>query len=397
MTRMFQGNGRPTGLALPVLVLLAALLICPAVTSAAKAGKKEKREGLNTQFRTIAEEMKALYQDGKLEEIISSYKKNCLRRDKDKLKKQFKKVNKEVRAEIYRLVFLTYTALDKPEAADSILAKFLAIRHHEGVDDSAWVYIREIAEKKFHVAPRFTVGFKAGINYTMVQPGDRYMVLEPVNPAERESYHKNYRLHLNHSRSSQYGLILEYGLTKNISITIQPTLDTVRFQYKNVFTREQEDDEPTTLNFTHRQQLNYVDVPVLLTYRLLAGKFKPYFQVGGYYSILTAAEKLIHGVSLPGEEYEEEVIIGIKDQLNTSNFGVWISAGLEYELGRSGIRLQLATSYRHGLNNMVNEDRRFENKQLMYAFYDVFDDMKLRNWDLSINILLPLSYKAFKK
>jgi hypothetical protein len=353
----------------------------------------------DTYFRGIEEKMRTLYEAGKLEEVMGLYKRDCLKQGKEKEKKEFKKINKEIRADIYRWVYLSYTALDMPGAAEGILEKFLVIRHREKVEESDdWVFIKEAARRKYHVAPRFLVGLRLGTNFTLVQPGDRYLVLEPVESAEMDAYQKDYGFHLGHSRGTQFGLVLEYALSKHLSITVQPAVSTVKFQYKNTFKREREDREDVTLNYIHRNQLGYIEVPVLLTYRRLGGKLKPYFQVGGYYGMLTSGEKSLRAFSLPDKnEYEEQAIIGIKEQFTASNIGFWLGGGIAYEPGGSGVRLQVELNYRHGLNNIVDESMRFENKELMFSYYDVFDDMKIRNWDLSVKVLLPLSYKAFRK
>jgi len=396
MTRMSNWKSGRT-----LFTLLFVFLFFFAAAAAENAAEKEKSKGnraeLDRQFRHLSRQMEDFYHKGKLEEVIRLYEKNCCKEDKKNGSKRFKKVNREVRADIYRLLYLSYIALDMPGEAEGFLEKFLVIRHREGVDKTDWAYIRKTAEEKYYVAPRFLVGLNLGTNLTMIRPGDRYMVLEPVNPAEMDSYKKDYIFHLNHSRGTQFGMVLEYALTKHLSITVQPAVSTLKFKYKNQFKREREEGEDITLNYTHRHKLGYIEVPVLVTYRSITGKLRPYVQIGAYYSLLQSGEKLLQAVSLPGEEYKEEAIVDIKQQFTTSNFGLWIGAGVGYELSGSDIRLQMEVNYRHGLNNITDKTRRYDNKELMFSFYDVFDDMKPGNWALSVNLLLPLSYKAFRR
>lgn len=368
-------------LAAILILILMLLFLVPETTYA------QERD---TDFRQIEERMRAYYQEGKLEEVIDLYKEKCLEQNKDKEKKEFRKFNREVRADIYRWVYLSYAALDMPAAADRIMKKFLVIRHREGVPESDWESIKERAREKYYVAPRFLVGLKFGTNFTMMDPGERYMVLVPIDTGKVNSYYKNYNFNLADSRGVQYGLVLEYALTKHLSITIQPAFSSMRFCYKNRF-----ELATVILECTHRHLLGYIEVPVLITYRLVTGKLRPYVQVGGYYSWLQSGEKMLHAVSLP-ENYEEEAIIGIKRQFKRSNTGFWLGAGLGYELG-NGMRLQVELNYRHGMNNIVAKSRRFENQEIMFAYYDVFDDMKPRNWELSVKLLLPLTYKAFRR
>ncbi len=379
------------------MLWLMVLFLFAAASPAQAIAKEAKESDLNQRFRGIEKKMETLYGEGKLEELIGLYVDNCRKQGKERETRGFKKVNKETRARIYRWVYLSYTALDMPLAADAVLERFLVIRYPEGVVETDWVFIKEAAKRKYLVAPRFLLGLRLGTNFTMMHPGQPYLVLVPVDPNDIKSYYKEYDFHLAHSRGTQFGLILEYALSKHLSITVQPAISSVKFQYKNTFTREREGQDDITLEFNHHHKLDYIEVPVLLTYRRLTGTFKPYVQLGAYYSILTGGEKSLHAVSLPDREYEEKAIVGIKRQFNTANIGLWLGAGLGYELSPAGLRLQVEVNYRFGLNNLVDEAHRFDNKELMFSYYDVFDDMKLRNWDLSVKLVLPLSYKAFRR
>jgi hypothetical protein len=393
MTAPSNGNYSRT-LFIPCFIVLFFFLSA----TCAQAAGKDKKGRLNEHFRSIQEKMKGLYDSGKLEQLIEFYKTQCLKEGGESEKKEFKAVNKETRAEIYRLVYLAYTALDMLDAADFALRKYLVIRHREGVKKTDWVFIQEAAREKYYVAPRLLLGLLIGMNFTMMDPGARYMVLEPVEADKMDSYRKDYDFHLSHSRGQHIGMALEYALTKHLSLTVQPSLTTVKFKYKNTFEREREDQETVTLNYDHRHKLSYIEVPVLLTYRWLKGKLRPYVQAGFYYSLLQGGEKSLRAFSLPDRnEYEEEAIIPVKDQLTASNFGLWLGAGFGYELKSIGARVQMGLNYRHGLNNVVDSGQRYENKELMFAYYDVFDDMKLRNWDITVSVMLPLSYKAFRR
>ncbi|HLP60568.1 MAG TPA: outer membrane beta-barrel protein, partial [Candidatus Deferrimicrobium sp.] len=145
---------------------------------------------------------------------------------------------------------------------------------------------------------------------------------------------------------------------------------------------------------THNHNLEYLEIPFLFKYRLIKPKFKPYIQVGIYYSMLQSATKSLQAVSR-NREYKENAIVDIKQLINRSNLGIWAGAGIELYIW--GFRLQIETNYKFGLKNIVAKANRFTNEQLMFAFYDVFDDMKLRNWELTLKVLLPISFKAFRR
>jgi hypothetical protein len=393
---------RPPGLMLTVMFLVLA-----ASSAVVPAGGKS--EALNAQYRKIAEQMKELYTGGKLHQVIGLYNGTCCKPGSvtgklkpGKEKKEFKKVKKEIRADIYHFLALSLIALHRLEPGEIYIRKILVLRRDEGTG-GYWLSIRETAKNRYYVAPRLLVGVKLGTNFTMAHPGDRYAVMEFAAETGGDTYRKEYGFHFTHSRGSQAGVIIEYALSKNLSVVMQPTVTSLKFQYKNSFERKEENINSggntvittTTLDYTHRQELGYLEIPLLLKYRLIKSKIKPYFQVGAYYSVLQSGTKTLDAVRLPDEEYKEEAIVDIKQLFTGANFGIWVGAGIGYEIG--GFHLQIEANYKHGFNNIIDEAGRFENKELMFAYYDVFDDIKLRNWDISLKVLLPISFKAFRR
>lgn len=376
-------------------ILLFSLLVLIAATVFARGDGKSKEE-LNTYFRNKVDEMKTFYDNGDLNSIINLYFKECCKEDKKNEKKEFRKIKKEIRADIYQLVFLSYTELDKPELADIYLKKFLVIRRGERTDDY-WRSLRTAAKDKYYVAPRWLVGLKLGTNFTFPHPINRYHVLAPASETGEADYQKDYGFHLTHSRGLQAGIILEYAIRKNLSVTVLPTVGSLGFQYKNSFKREGESAGDTvTLNYTHRQKLNVIELPVLLKYRFIKTKLRPYVQVGVYCNLLQSAVKSLQAVSDPEEEgYKDETIVKIKELFTRFNVGLWIGGGIGYETG--DLRLAVEVNYKHGLNNIVDKDRRYENPELQFAYYDVFDDIKVRSVELSLKVMLPLSFKAFRR
>jgi hypothetical protein len=386
----------------PVLYFLPVfMLLCHcALPAFARGGGKS--EEINATYRNLAEKMKEYYEGGELRQVIDLYNKECCepgagleKWEPGKEKGEFKKVKKEIRAEFYQFLALSLIALNRPELGETYVRKMLVLRRDEGTD-KYWLAVREMARYRYYVAPRFLVGVNLGTNFTFVRPGQRYMVLEPASETGREAYQKKYAFSFSHSRAMQAGLIIEYALDKNISIAIQPSISTQKFQYKNTFIRTDETGatDPATLDYTHNHTLGYLEIPLLLKYRLIKPKFKPYIQAGVYYSMLRSAIKSLHAESRD-KEYKEDAIVDIKQLLNRTNLGIWVGAGIESNIG--GFRLQIETNYKFGFKNIVDTANRFTNQQLMYAFYDVFDDMKLRNWELTLKVLLPISFKAFRR
>ncbi|HLP58205.1 MAG TPA: hypothetical protein VK186_05210, partial [Candidatus Deferrimicrobium sp.] len=232
------------------------VLLLLAVAPGSALGSSESK-ALNEKYRNIAEKMNELYEGGELLQVIDQYNKECCDAGSEigewkpgNEKKEFKKVKKEIRADIYQPLALSFFALHRPEFGEIYIRKLLVLRRDEGTA-KYWLSIREIAKNQYYVAPRFLVGVKLGTNFTFVQPGERYMIIVPCHGTNKVAYQKNYVFSLSHSRAMQAGLIIEYALTKNFSISIQPAISTQKFQYKNTFIREDEPRKlPATLDYT---------------------------------------------------------------------------------------------------------------------------------------------------
>ncbi|MCP5108883.1 MAG: hypothetical protein GY950_36200, partial [bacterium] len=174
---------------------------------------KSKKEKLRDYYRQTQEDMREAYDNGDLEEVIRLYRDNCLKNGKEK--KTFKKMSKEIRTGIYQLVLRSYTALDRPDLGDVFLRKLLILRREEGTGDY-WLSIRNTALAKYIVAPRLLVGLTAGANFSRVQPGARYSILELASDTG-VNHEKEYDFHFKHSRGTQLGIIIEYSLTRRFS------------------------------------------------------------------------------------------------------------------------------------------------------------------------------------
>lgn len=376
-----------------------------------QGGSKSKKVRLNEKFKNISKEMKDYYDNGELNRIIELFTNECCETVKIKKKKaairekrEFKKVKDSIRAEIYEWTALSYIALDRPEKGDIYIKKLLVLKREEGIGDY-WLSIRNIAQK-YDVAPRLLVGFRIGPNFTLAHPVNRFRVFETDPAAENISPDKKYLFHMNQSQGLQWNIILEYALTKNLSISLQPAACEMLFRYKNLY-RWKGEGNITQIEavFNHRQRLNYVEIPLLLTYRFTKGKLKPYVQIGGFFSILYLAHKSIDlDITQKLKDRQElinekEIItdIFIMKQLKNYHAGFLVGGGISIDTGFKGLRVGIEMNYKQGLNNIVDEDHRYSDHKIIYGYYDVFDDMKLSTLDLTVKVLLPVSFKAFKR
>jgi hypothetical protein len=367
--------------------------------------EKTGLQRLNQEYGAIAAEMKKSYDNGDLNDVIDLFTKHCLQQGKEKEEKQeFHQVKKEIRADIYRWLMLSYMTLDMPEAGNFYLRKMLALRPHESMGDY-WLSIRDAAENKYYTAPRLLLGLKIGPNITTARAVKSFSIINPAFASgdfDGFSYQKDYGGGLVHSWGTQWGCVIEYTLAKNLSIGFQPDLRYLKFQYVNRYKWQEVEinginyGTTTTAKVTHGQFLYYLELPVFLKYRFLTPKFQPYVQVGGFYRILESASKSVRAVVHPEVEAFRDIAgEDVRKHFAWGNGGFLVGAGIGLDTRKA--RLEVEINYKHVFNNIIAGDCRFDNPELMYAFYDVFDDIKVSNWDISMKILLPLSFKAFRR
>ncbi|MCP5101982.1 MAG: hypothetical protein GY950_01320, partial [bacterium] len=125
-------------------------------------------------------------------------------------------------------------------------------------------------------------------------------------------------------------------------------------------------------------------------------KLKPYLQIGGFFRVGTTAFKsMALFITEPGVTRYPKTVknISIENQIAKYNSGFVIGAGIRYQI--RDIHLALEVNYKHAFNNIVNEAGRWGNSELLYHYYDVFDDMKVKSLDVSFKVLFPISFKAF--
>ena len=68
-------------------------------------------------------------------------------------------------------------------------------------------------------------------------------------------------------------------------------------------------------------------------------------------------------------------------------------AGFSFDIGNNAFKLN--AFYRYGMENITNENTRLDNKELMYRFLDLIDDLTINQMGITLTYLYSLSYKAF--
>ncbi|TRX47315.1 PorT family protein [Fulvivirga sp. M361] len=237
------------------------------------------------------------------------------------------------------------------------------------------------------------LGFRAGANLTEATPDERFSAFSPINYQEEENEKKYGSFE---KLGGHAGIEITY-FHQRFSFSFQPNYRRQRFIYSNEFLWEDPNDANNRVELKYEQdhQLDYIEFPLFIKYDLTQTRLRPFLQLGGYYAILTSANK---SVEVSGADFasggngpfeNEKLIIGAEDLFLKSSLGVSGGLGFTYDVYNS--RIVFDITYRYGLNNITNAENRFSENQLS-GIGDALDDIKLQNVAASLGILFPLRY-----
>jgi hypothetical protein len=368
---------------------------------------------LNTKYKTIANNLEKLYQNGELEEVINLFRKSCLEKDEDLAResKEFRKVKNEFQADIYSIVCRTYIALDKPNLADRFLSKLFAIRVDEDFQEY-WLAIRESKSYDYYIAPRLQIGGIIGSNLSFATPTERFSIFNNAQSGSNTNFEKKYfnSFEENNLVGFRLGFLFTYALTKNLALLIQPSYSNYRFGYQDFYGWA---DNPAPnfsllldLEKNSIQSISYIEIPAVMRYQFLIDKkFKPYLLLGAFNGLLSNASKTLVIRELPGIRIDgaktdffgntASARYDVTNLLTSNYYGFVAGTGISYHY--QNFRLSFSATYRHGINNIVNPIQRYTNQDLVFGYHDIFDNTLLNSLNLQLSISYILTHKAFRR
>lgn len=275
------------------------------------------------------------------------------------------------------------------------------------------------------------IGIKAGVNTTIIETVESY---SPLSFSDADTPEKDYNI--KSQLGYQVGILGTWDFWSSFTLSLQPYFAHHVFNYETTY----EWTSPTnvmTIKNEHMNSYDYVYIPLLLRYelrfpsifgggggkknkpvdhghnhqknkRLYSSKmqkggagakgdekavFIPYLQVGYFYSRLLGAEKVVtYTETVNGFEQEPaDELIGITDLSNKANHGLLLGGGFSYDIGGS-FRVAFDINYQLNMDLLTNQKNRYTNDKLVQQYYDVPDDIKMRNWDFSLHLIFPLKF-----
>jgi opacity protein-like surface antigen len=240
----------------------------------------------------------------------------------------------------------------------------------------------------------FVIGLKGGANLSHVMVLRSFEIFTSLGGEESppKVYNPFYS-----NPGYQYGFVGLYSLTDNLNLIFEPTFTHYLFTYTRDISWQ--DSENTgfsrTSSQTHKQNIHYIEFPLVLQYYFDLTPLKPYILAGGYYGYLTGAEKI-----LSVEEYttidnqnfntsEQQQHLYVNDQYIRSRIAILAEIGAIYDL--TALRIMFGISYNYSFNNISRENERYANQLVTGVSYDVNDNLKLNSLHLNVRVLFPIN------
>ncbi len=397
-------RGKPLGV-LPLLFFLCLAFNFALFSPMMLNGQTEATdEDMLSKIDGIKKDMKSAYEKGNYKKVISIFKERWLMADKE----FHKWTPRKYKAQIYEYAVHSYHGMNKYGECERYLKRLMVYRREEGLGD-LWGPIKNIAEK-YYLLRTWLVGVTIGTHSAIISFGDRISSFSSqpgTDSSGAPGYKSNFMNTVNALLGLQQtggGIVAEKVLTPNFLIKAALCYSRVNFSYENTYQwMDDNGSENLGVKLTHDYRLGYLDVPVMLKYRIFSRKpFSPYIQVGGLARFRLPAYKDIAaqytGKGPQGDEILDD--IDIRKQIRSSHPGIIIGAGaaVDFIFLERHLRLEMEYNYKHIFYGIISKKNRFDNEQLLFGYYDAFNDIKMSNHTLSINFLLQLGFttKVFK-
>jgi hypothetical protein len=324
---------------------------------------------------------RSTYDQGRLHELPDLLK-NCLANG----------FTKEDKVTALRLLTLSYIYLEEPEQADESMRLLLETDNYfapnDAVDPAEFIALY----KTFRTTPIYGLGFKVGPNVTFPSVLDNYYV---GNASPGDGKYKQ-------KIGFQFGLLFEKDFfanskskfLKKITFSPEALFTTRSFTYNSpaVFLNDSIDvvngaTEPATVahsEITYKQ--TWMDINLLLQYKVRNNKINPYVGIGPAFSYLLSGSNTQVFTPEAGNTVSGPDVI-LKDSYNKIVYSVITVAGVKYRLGSFYITGEIRFQY--GISNVVNPKTR-SNSENVFDYASQLNDFRQSNTAINFGIMYPI-------
>ena len=298
----------------------------------------------------------------------------------------FKNLYQDTKADVYKLLAMSYITLDRLQDTEKPLRKMLALRPFYKPQDDDLIRLR-VALDTLKATSLFSLGIRVGGNVTFpTRIGDAFSVISSLdNPnLGEEKYNIGYSYYL--------GFFFRYRVFKNIAIVIMPSLTNYAFGYQESYTlgrANRTDRIVTNFNYDYKQNISYLEIPFSVNYSIAPNsRLRPFVSAGWFQSFLLNATKTSNSTFVTASQSFPN-----KENFISANSGYMVGFGITYEFNK--FALNIDARYKYGLLNLTNSSNRFANPVAALGFYDIPNDIKINNIELGFSLLYHLNFKVF--
>jgi len=315
--------------------------------------------------------VQSTYEQGRLHEL-EGLMAGCLRSGFDTQQK----------VQAYRYLTLSYIYLEEPEKADEAMLELLNADHffkpNDAVDPAEFIALY----RKFRVDPLFRVGIRLGPSLTM--------------PAIQETFYVGSDAQGNGKFAPKVGFSLGLafekdfpGFIKNFSIAPEIVFITRSHSYSNpTLTINDNENALTPEVFSQDPNLlkqSWLDLNLLVQYKLNESKFNPYVSVGPGIGYLLSSSNNI-STKVEGEGAITGSDIDTKSSYKSFAYSAIIAVGSKIRLG--GFYLTGDIRYQYGINNVVDESNR-SNPEAVFDYGYVPPNYRQNNFTVNVGLVIP--------
>ena len=247
------------------------------------------------------------------------------------------------------------------------------------------IYKKQSGKKSFSWE-NFTMGIKGGINFSIVIPITNNSIFSGTD--SEKDYSPFYQ-----NLGYQTGFIMRYSLSRDIKISIQPSINDYAYRYSTEYSWTGSTN--LTYLLEYEQSMRFFEIPFIVGYYFRAKNWQPYIQGGGYYAMLMNSNSYTDITETTDNQILTSTsTINADGIYNKNQFGILAGAGIRYAAGRTLIGFE--ANYRFMLSPLSSTKSRYGNNQVI-GNYDVSDEILFNNIAFTINITVPLVCNAKKE
>jgi tetratricopeptide (TPR) repeat protein len=275
----------------------------------------------------------------------------------------------EDQIEAHKALILAYFEIDDLESADASAEAIIKIDPNYKADKLRDPQEMVALFEKFKPEAIFRIGVSGGINSSVVEASQTYSIVTDDDAPGLDNYESELGF--------QIGVNAEYRLWKELWASAGLTFR--RSSYSNSIPNV----EGRTIFY--REDLNYFDVPLSLSYYFTESKLQPFITVGGQVSFLASAV---------GELSRDDIsdLVDRDVQREEVLFGFFGGAGISYQYGNLNFRL--GANYMLYPQDVNKAGTRYENLESIFRYYYLDNDFTMNFLQVNAGVVYNLGFKT---